>query len=150
MELASHDSCQHNPLTLTARSKSRARALGWASRAVGTIDAIARRVPRPPLGVSRKLDESRRIGRIERASAAEQGPRDTVEGTMETRHTDTCGRVFKRYDPTCARCRELAAGAAPRQGWRTTRQTDANRRAEIAAHDCAKSGCGPVCTAFDW
>ena len=70
---------------------------------------------------------------------------------MATKHSDTCKRVFGRYDATCSRCQELATGATPRKGWGDhKRAMDAQRVREIAAHDCAKSHCGPVCTAFDW
>ena len=66
-----------------------------------------------------------------------------------TKHT--CGGpVFGRLNPGCARCDELLAGAQPVRWGTTHRQDDARRAAEIRAHDCAASRCGPVCTAFDW
>jgi hypothetical protein len=66
-----------------------------------------------------------------------------------TKHT--CGGpVFGRKTPGCPRCDELLAGAEPVR-WNTRRRDDeAARLAEIRAHDCARSGCGPVCTAFQW
>ena len=36
-----------------------------------------------------------------------------------TRHNVDCERVFNRYDMNCPRCRELASGAKPREGWHT-------------------------------
>ncbi len=64
----------------------------------------------------------------------------------------TCGGpAFGRRKPGCPRCDELAAGAPPRKGWGASRrQADALRSAAIRAHRCSVSGCGPVCTAFDW
>jgi len=67
-----------------------------------------------------------------------------------TKHSPDCRAAFGRRDAACPRCRELAAGATPR-GWaaRAARE-DAARAAAARAHDCAKSGCGPVCTHGDW
>ena len=68
-----------------------------------------------------------------------------------TKHSATCGRVYRRYDTTCPRCLELAAGAVPRCGWGDRARADERRQiAEIRAHDCRASGCGPVCTFGDW
>ena len=36
---------------------------------------------------------------------------------MQTQHSLSCTRVFKKYDPSCPRCKELIAGAKPREGW---------------------------------
>jgi hypothetical protein len=67
------------------------------------------------------------------------------------KHTEECRRVFNRYDPRCPRCQELMAGAAPRPGWAApARQRREQFLAELRAHNCKRSGCGPVCTAFDW
>ena len=68
---------------------------------------------------------------------------------MTTKHTHQL--VFGRKVSGCPRCDELLAGARPIE-WSSTRRAreDAQRRAEIRAHDCKKSGCGPVCTAFDY
>jgi hypothetical protein len=38
---------------------------------------------------------------------------------MNTKHISTCQRVFKRYDPKCPRCQELAQGAPARPAWFT-------------------------------
>lgn len=35
----------------------------------------------------------------------------------QTKHSDTCSRVFKNYDMQCPRCIELASGSTPRDGW---------------------------------
>lgn len=70
---------------------------------------------------------------------------------LKTSHSPDCRRVFARLDPICPRCRELAAGAAPRAGWNNAaKRFNEQFRRDLAAHDCKKSGCGPVCTAFDW
>ena len=72
-----------------------------------------------------------------------------------TKHKADCRRVFSNYDMTCPRCIELAAGATPREGWQKDyygrkKQEEERRIRAIREHDCKKSGCGPVCTAFDW
>lgn len=68
---------------------------------------------------------------------------------MTTAHTHQV--IFGRKVDGCPRCTELKSGAAPVQGWGSLRKAmDARRIADIRAHDCKKSGCGPVCTAFDW
>jgi hypothetical protein len=75
------------------------------------------------------------------------------------------GPIFGRLAPVgdCPRCDELRNGSAPVQ-WSGTRMVynngrlvretpairDAMLRAAIRAHDCTKSRCGPICTAFDW
>ena len=59
--------------------------------------------------------------------------------------------VFGRNEAGCPRCEELKNGAEPVKGWGwRKRESDARRTLEIRNHDCKKSGCGPVCTAFDW
>jgi hypothetical protein len=74
-------------------------------------------------------------------------------------HKPDCKRVFKRYDDTCPRCTQLKAGAAPRKGWGSSvaYQMRVGRGpayaafvAELKAHNCVASKCGPVCTRFDW
>lgn len=67
---------------------------------------------------------------------------------MNTKHNHQV--IFGRREPGCPRCAELAAGAAPRQGWSVRRTYEAQQIAAIRAHDCQKSGCGPVCTFGDW
>ena len=69
---------------------------------------------------------------------------------MATKHT--CGGpVFGRLTRGCPRCDELLAWAEP-VVWASTRRQRAERQriAEIRAHDCKRSGCGPVCTFGDW
>ena len=68
---------------------------------------------------------------------------------MTTKHT--CGGpVFGRKTAGCPRCDELIAGAEPVR-WDTRRADDEARRIQaIKNHDCTKSRCGPVCTAFEW
>ena len=71
--------------------------------------------------------------------------------TTNTKHAPTCRKAFARLDPTCPRCKELSAGA-PRRQWYAAYRNEQDRRrlADIRAHDCRTSKCGPVCTAFDW
>jgi hypothetical protein len=69
-----------------------------------------------------------------------------------TKHT--CGGpVFGRLARLgqCRRCDELRFGL-PAVQWRTAQRRcdDARRLADIRAHDCKASRCGPICTAFDW
>jgi hypothetical protein len=69
------------------------------------------------------------------------------------KHVAHCAMAFGRYDAEhCARCGELAQGAESRSnpGYGRRARVDAQRRAEIARHDCRAMRCGPVCTAFDW
>ena len=71
--------------------------------------------------------------------------------TTTTKHLADCRRVFANYDPRCPRCSELAGGAPARSGWGDRKRIeDERRRRWIRAHDCTRSNCGPVCTAFDW
>jgi hypothetical protein len=68
-----------------------------------------------------------------------------------SKHSATCRRVFGRLDANCERCQDLAKGAPRRRGWGALKRENDERRArEIREHDCGKSKCGPVCTAFDW
>ena len=68
---------------------------------------------------------------------------------MATRHTHKV--VFGRKVDGCPRCAELSNGATAVQwGWTSRKQSDALRIAEIRAHDCKQSRCGPVCTFGDW
>jgi hypothetical protein len=71
------------------------------------------------------------------------------------KHTPNCSRVFKNYDLTCPRCIELSKGAKPRDGWQADYYSrkdsqDKARAKAIKNHDCIKSNCGAVCTAFEW
>lgn len=71
-----------------------------------------------------------------------------------TRHTCNGGRgpTFGRLSPkTCSRCFELQMGAPRCEGWGGSKRADeAQRIREIAAHDCRRSGCLPICTFGDW
>ena len=58
--------------------------------------------------------------------------------------------VFGRKVDGCPRCEELKAGAEPVKWAPSRREQDAQRAAEIRAHDCKKSGCSIVCTFGDW
>jgi len=68
---------------------------------------------------------------------------------MTTQHTCD-GPVFGRKTPGCPRCDELLAGAEPVRWHNRRAEAEAQRIADIRAHDCVKSRCGSVCTAFDW
>jgi hypothetical protein len=65
---------------------------------------------------------------------------------------------FGRRGENCARCDELAAGAAPRalpyDPTKTRKADDEQRSAEIRAHFQSErhlsGGCGPVCTFGEW
>ena len=75
------------------------------------------------------------------------------DGTLK--HADDCKMSFGRKDANCPRCKEMMDGAKPRDGWQKSyysakKMNDSNRSKWVAEHDCKKSGCGPVCTAFDW
>lgn len=86
-------------------------------------------------------------------------PRTRREPEPATKHT-CCppgrGPAFGRKTPGCPRCDELLAGAAPRQAH--AGHLAAQRRAEfddalardIRDHNCHTSGCGVICTAFQW
>ena len=68
---------------------------------------------------------------------------------MTTQHTHQV--IFGRKVAGCPRCDELKAGAAPVRGWGYYKKLNEQRTLQaIRAHDCKRSGCGPVCTAFDW
>ncbi len=72
---------------------------------------------------------------------------------MKLIHNDTCQMAFGRPSKhnNCPRCEELKTGAKPRKGWGNDKRDNERRQiAEIRAHDCKKSGCGPVCTFGDW
>lgn len=70
---------------------------------------------------------------------------------IKTAHKANCKRVFKNYDRTCARCLELANGAAPREGWNNAKDRAYQQfKRALDAHNCLTANCGPVCTAFDW
>lgn len=58
--------------------------------------------------------------------------------------------VFGRKVIGCPRCTELSAGMPARRWSNHLRDSQAQRIAEIRAHDCKRSRCGPVCTAFDY
>lgn len=71
------------------------------------------------------------------------------------KHSNECTMQFGRKDPECARCAEMIAGAPSRSGWQksyfTKKQQEENLvRTQVREHDCKKSGCGYVCTAFEW
>lgn len=75
---------------------------------------------------------------------------------MTTKHTcnEGHGPVFGHKTAGCARCDELAAGAAP-VIWRNRRkESEAQQLRDIAAHFAShhhrSGGCGPVCTFGEW
>lgn len=68
---------------------------------------------------------------------------------MTTQHTHQV--IFGRKVDGCPRCEELKAGAVPVQGWGANKRSQEQKLlSAIRNHDCTKSRCGGVCTAFDW
>lgn len=73
-----------------------------------------------------------------------------------TKHVDNCSRVFRNYDMSCPRCKELAAGAQARDGWQKSyyeQQAQSRRMFEAGLkyhrynHQTQKCNCGAVvCT----
>lgn len=58
--------------------------------------------------------------------------------------------VFGKREAGCPRCAELNAGA-PVIKWSMIRaERDARHLADIRAHNCKDSRCGPVCTFGEW
>ena len=59
---------------------------------------------------------------------------------------------FGRIVDGCPRCAELKAGASPIRwnAYEQKRADEAARLRAIRSHDCRASGCGVVCTAFEW
>ena len=58
---------------------------------------------------------------------------------------------FGKKVDDCDRCQELKNGAKAKTiSIRNRKQEDADRAKEIREHDCVKSHCSIVCTAFDW
>jgi hypothetical protein len=71
------------------------------------------------------------------------------------KHSSQCQMSFGRKDRKCHRCVEIINGAPSRSGWQKQYYTNKKRDEEmtisdIKSHDCAKSGCGPVCTYGEW
>ncbi len=69
-----------------------------------------------------------------------------------TKHTCNNGKnpVFGRKTLGCPRCDELIAGA-PAVKWTNLKaQHEASQIQAIRNHNCVRSNCGPVCTAFQW
>ena len=58
--------------------------------------------------------------------------------TGATKHSDTCIRVFAKYDMTCPRCQELAKGLPARDGWQK-RYYEAKRKNEANSYYFLKS-----------
>jgi hypothetical protein len=75
-----------------------------------------------------------------------------MQAIATTQHTHQV--VFGRREAGCPRCTELTLGM-PARRWagyssRERAAQAAARTAEIRSHDCARSRCGPVCTAKDY
>ena len=64
--------------------------------------------------------------------------------------------AFGRYEPdTCERCQQLVDGAPRRtrpriEAIKRLKREEERRNRDIENHNCERSNCGPVCTAFDW
>lgn len=70
------------------------------------------------------------------------------------KHSYKCQMAFGRKDKNCHRCVEMMNGAPSRSGWQKRYYSDKKIEEEsilsaIRSHDCVKSHCGPVCTAFE-
>jgi hypothetical protein len=74
--------------------------------------------------------------------------------TGQAIHTCSHGGAFGRRDPQCERCQQLTEGinVATATGSKIAgmRRAEEIRIKAIRAHQCSRSNCGPVCTAFDW
>ena len=59
--------------------------------------------------------------------------------------------IFGRRQSDCPRCAELNAGAQP-VSWSGVdrKKEEINLARAIRNHDCTKSRCAVVCTAFQW
>jgi hypothetical protein len=58
---------------------------------------------------------------------------------------------FGKKVDDCDRCQQLKNGAPAKTVYiRDRNREDADRAREIREHNCQKSNCGIVCTAFDW
>lgn len=73
----------------------------------------------------------------------------------QLKHSGQCNMAFGRKDEKCPRCVEMMNGASPRSGWQkgyyeNKKRDEENRLESIRNHDCVKSRCGYVCTAFEW
>jgi len=76
---------------------------------------------------------------------------------MNTKHKPNCKMAFGHKDASCPRCQELLNGAEART-WNMSTNYQMTHgvgpeyqrfRKELKDHDCVKSKCGPVCTAFE-
>ena len=68
---------------------------------------------------------------------------------MKTLHT--CGGPkWGRLTKGCPSCDELLIGKREPIRWYSNNQLECERIKAIQSHNCLKSGCGPICTAFDY
>jgi hypothetical protein len=70
-----------------------------------------------------------------------------------TKHATECKMSFGRKDTQCHRCVELLNGDAPRADHANRAfkaEQENNHIQNIKNHNCEKSNCGAVCTAFEW
>jgi hypothetical protein len=82
----------------------------------------------------------------------------TTSLTTTTKHTANCGRVFRNYDMSCPRCRELAEGFGARAGWNDNKRKAEAVRCRQVAEFFAPGGKysqmseteKTICTAFEW
>jgi len=54
--------------------------------------------------------------------------------------------VFGKWVSRCNDCKSPFDS----EGYKRKLAQEARRSEDIKSHDCSKSGCGTVCTAFDW
>lgn len=75
---------------------------------------------------------------------------------MNTKHSNDCTRIFKRYDKNCPRCIELIHGSQARTGWQQAyysqkKKDEENRSRWMDQHFASEQHKAEVvCTAFDW
>ena len=67
---------------------------------------------------------------------------------MKTLHT-CAGPKWGRLTKGCPSCDEILTGKREPIRWYNKNQQMERIRA-IQSHDCKKSNCGPICTAFDY
>src|ERR1019366_2339401 len=130
------------PSTAAARSRAAPQRQSARGRRTSALTArwfasTARRQrgrQRPPLALGARAKHR-----------AHQGEETLVSWTKSTTTKHTCGGpVFGKKTPGCPRCDELLAGAEPVRWAMTRQQDDAQRAAEIRAHDCTVSRCAVV------
>ena len=68
---------------------------------------------------------------------------------MKTLH-NCGGPKWGKLTKGCPSCDEILNGYRKPIKWHNNTQLERERIRAIQSHNCKKSGCGPVCTAFDY